>query len=568
MGAIEPGVTETPNSHQIGFATVRVCDLEPREGQVRTYFDARAHEELVESIRAQGQLQAILCRPGEERLQIVAGERRWRAIRAIHGEEGAVKVEIRDMTDADADRAAIAENDARESNSPCEQADAAARTLAYVDGDRAEAARRLGWSLDKLSARLGLMACVPEVRKAVNERTIQLGHAELLSGIPAEKQPAFLASIIERNISVDDTKRFLMQAAFDLGSAPFDKEECNNCPHNSSRQVSLGFEANIGAGHCMSSACYDKRVSDFIDTVVKALSEEVPNVRVLTPGDVRKTIPLVAEGKTGVGKEQLEQGCAGCANFGASVSKLPGSYGEVTRSLCFDPACHLRKCAAHLKSQQPTSVTGTGATAASTKAATGTTAAPAKKPAAGAVSQRVKDYRLKAWRAAGVHAVERDNGTALSVFLAFALIDHGRNIKADFAKEALGDFIGEGKPPRAFAEWLALAHDRDIKAKAAAFSRVAASMAMGCDEGEIEKLLAFYKVSLSETWRLNAEFLDLLTKSEIEVVAKELGIKKALGEAFGKLLAGKKDELIKAVLAIKDFNYGAAVPSCMKYRGY
>lgn len=64
---------------------------------------------------------------------------------------------------------------------------------------------------------------------------------------------------------------------------------------------------------------------------------------------------------------------------------------------------------------------------------------------------------------------------------------------------------------------------------------------------------------------MDAEFLALLTKSEIESLAGEIGLKEALGEAFKKIMSGKKDEIVTGLLKVSGFSYRGAIPSCMQY---
>ncbi|WP_252721022.1 helix-turn-helix domain-containing protein, partial [Acinetobacter baumannii] len=80
--------------------------------------------------------------------------------------------------------------------SETEQADAAVRYLAACQGDRAEAARRLGWSRAKLDRRLALADLSDTVKTALDERRIKVGHAELLAAVPADKQDKALETII------------------------------------------------------------------------------------------------------------------------------------------------------------------------------------------------------------------------------------------------------------------------------------------------------------------------------------------------------------------------------------
>jgi hypothetical protein len=95
---------------------------------------------------------------------------------------------------------------------------------------------------------------------------------------------------------------------------------------------------------------------------------------------------------------------------------------------------------------------------------------------------------------------------------------------------------------------------------------MAASAFKHIDESQLRQALAILGAEVSNHWRLNADFLGLMTKSEIEAVAVEVGIAEALGEkAFRKALTGKKDEVIKELLAVPSFQYEGVVPKVMHY---
>jgi len=224
----------------------------------RRYFDQTKHAELVESIKLRGMLQPILVRPdpadGGSYL-LVAGGRRHRAAVEAFGADGVVPVHIRVMTDSEALEAAIDENDIRDDASETEQADAAVRVLTACDNDRAEAARRLGWSPAKLDRRLALANLAEAVKVALDQRRIKVGHAELLAAVPADKQEKALDTIVTAGLDVAKTREALMRMTQSLAGAQFDKTECLTCPFNSGSQRAL-FETHVDDGHCTNPGCY------------------------------------------------------------------------------------------------------------------------------------------------------------------------------------------------------------------------------------------------------------------------------------------------------------------------
>ena len=168
----------------------------------RTFFEDGEFAALVESVRAQGVLQAVWVRPCADydpaapRFWLIAGERRWRAAHAAG--VASIPATIRF---ADAQQALVLadlENNAalRINLSVAEEAHFAQRFLGECAGERAEAARLLGWSRAKLDARLLLLHAAPAVLDALTQRKIQVGHAELLAGLPEATQNGTLAKIL------------------------------------------------------------------------------------------------------------------------------------------------------------------------------------------------------------------------------------------------------------------------------------------------------------------------------------------------------------------------------------
>jgi ParB family transcriptional regulator, chromosome partitioning protein len=97
--------------------------------QPRFYFDARAMEDLVASIRQHGILSPLIVRPFEEgRYELVAGERRYQAAQIVGLKE--VPVVIRELTDAQAYEVALLENLQREDLNPVEETEGILTLLA------------------------------------------------------------------------------------------------------------------------------------------------------------------------------------------------------------------------------------------------------------------------------------------------------------------------------------------------------------------------------------------------------------------------------------------------------
>lgn len=541
----------------------------------RQYFDPVEMSELEASIKAQGVLQPILLRPiTDGKLEIVAGERRWRAATAVGLAD--IPAMVREMTDDQADAAALTENHERAPMSPTEEAEAAARILGNCAGNREEAAKRLGWSVGTLKQRLALMNCSEGVRKALNERKISLGHAELLAAVTRDKQEDVLGKLLgaPAMATVQQLKSMLEQIAQNLEAAIFNKDQCVNCPHNSGTQQALFGEAITGA-KCTNGTCYQQKTDEALDIVAGSLKDEYPIVRIVRPGENFTILKLVAEGSCGVGAEQANQ-CRACANFGAAISAVPGKIGNVYHDQCFDPACNSTKVAERIKAEK-----NAAATEANAKSNAGDKKPAGKAEAAGKQadtkktstkstskvedSQRIKDYRVKVWRK--VFKLEAQKPAFNQVIL-LALALEGKLGKV--GSSALCNAFGKITSTNEGSRFNVLETANEVcKAGEDIQQRMIAGLAASCfeglEEGDIKRLLTFMNADLGAYWVLNAEYLDLLTKSEMQVVAGEIGLSAHLGEKFGKLMSGKKDDIIKSLLAVEGFNYNGKVPGHLHF---
>ena len=548
----------------------------------RQYFDPQAMKELEAGIRAAGGVtQPILVRPHPERegvFEIMAGERRWRAARTVHGDDYDMPVVIRDASDAEARSLGIIENHFRDDTSDVEQAEGAASLLAYNKGDKHETALQLGWNVDTLERRLLLLNCAPTVRSALNERRIKLGHAELLAGLPASRQDKVLGGVIEHKVPVEVLKKQLGQFAKRLADAVFDTAQCIACPHNSAQQASL-FDESIGDGFCQHPSHYDELTMAALEARAVPLREQYPVVRFVRLEDGFAPLTVGPDGPMGVGATQYTA-CKGCENFGCSLSAMAGSYGEVHESLCFDAACHAKKVSAHRRTVREAARTSTEGSA---PADAGPKPSPRKAatPASGAtaahhVPARVVTYRIEQWRKWAANALMAQPQRNQRVLAALVLAGDMRAVVRDRYAEVAAKVTGAttstkaASGPQPLRKAIEQVDSFDDQQAATMVRAVAAAAACGIDNDGLETILNYLEVDEARSFVLDGGYLDLLTVSELESLADEVGLRQAMGGAYAKARAGKRADFIKALLAVPAFAYAGAVPKSMRYprRGF
>ena len=182
--------------------------------QPRRKLDPDALEDLSRSIRAHGVLQPILVRPvGEDRYELVAGERRWRAAQAAG--LATVPAVVREVSDEVALSIAIIENIQREDLTPLEEARGVARLIEEFGMTHREVAEAVGRSRPAVSNLLRLLDLNDDVRGRLESGEIEMGHARALLGLAGGVQSEAARIVGDRGLSVRQTEALVrrMQSA-------------------------------------------------------------------------------------------------------------------------------------------------------------------------------------------------------------------------------------------------------------------------------------------------------------------------------------------------------------------
>ncbi len=181
-----------------GVKLVAVDRIEPNPENPRLVFDQATLEELAASIREHGVLQPILVRPiDENRFQLIAGERRWRASRLAG--QSAIPALVEDIDDSTALEISIIENLQREDISPLDEAVMYDRMIREHGYSIRRLADKLGKDKGYLENRLRLADAPPEVRELVSLRKDTLSHAYELMKVADPRKRRRLAEAVARN---------------------------------------------------------------------------------------------------------------------------------------------------------------------------------------------------------------------------------------------------------------------------------------------------------------------------------------------------------------------------------
>ncbi len=179
---------------QAAIATLRVSSLQPRR-----HFDEIALAELAASIAEKGVLQPLLVRPLEGGLEIVTGERRFRAAQLAGLDR--VPVVVRELSDQQTLEIAIIENLQREDLNAMEEARAFEQLMGF-GLTQEQVAQAVGKSRSTVANTLRLLTLPGDGIEALESGAISAGHARAILAQPPEDRDWALRQIVTRQLSV------------------------------------------------------------------------------------------------------------------------------------------------------------------------------------------------------------------------------------------------------------------------------------------------------------------------------------------------------------------------------
>lgn len=188
--------------------TLPVTQLQPGKYQPRTHMDQASLSELADSIKAQGIMQPILVRPvGQDKYEIIAGERRWRAAQLAGLSE--VPVMVREIPDEAALAMSLIENIQRENLNPLEEANGIQRLIDEFSMTHQAAAEAVGRSRSAVSNLLRLRGLHETVQEMLMQNRIDMGHARALIALSGAKQITAAEQIAHKGLSVREAEQLV-----------------------------------------------------------------------------------------------------------------------------------------------------------------------------------------------------------------------------------------------------------------------------------------------------------------------------------------------------------------------
>ena len=275
---------KTPLATATAETDLDITTVQPSTDNHRKTFNDASLQELAESIREVGVLQAIAVRPHTGGgYEIIYGERRYRA--SLLAGAKTIKATIyNNVTDDEAEDMSLSENLQREQVRPTEEAKAFKRLLEKGRYDMYSLVSRFGRSEKYIYTRLKLNELYAPIGELLDNETITISVAEEISTYEANIQK----DVYENHLKSDNKddwsgytlnlfkKYFEKYYTTDLEQYKFDKTECKACVHNAAN-YNLFAEHN-GCGHCTNRKCLETKNAAHVAKETEKLLKSDPKL--------------------------------------------------------------------------------------------------------------------------------------------------------------------------------------------------------------------------------------------------------------------------------------------------
>ena len=205
---------EESQKEEIAFLNIDA--IHDNSQQPRTNYDAATMEELKASIKEKGLLQPLLVRKIDEGYEVIAGERRLRAARALALKD--VPVVVKNVSDDEALILALIENIQREDLNVIEEANAYKKLMSAYSMTYEQVAQSVGKDSSTVNNILRLLKLPGEIQEKVVSGELSMGHARALVGVEnAQVQKELFVRVLTKKISVRELEHLIRTAS--LGRA-------------------------------------------------------------------------------------------------------------------------------------------------------------------------------------------------------------------------------------------------------------------------------------------------------------------------------------------------------------
>ena len=253
-----------------GVLQIPTSQIRPNKYQPRFDFNQEKLAELVSSIREKGVVQPILVRKTVDGYELIAGERRLRAVKGLGIEK--IPAIVKDVADVDMLELSLIENIQREGLNPIEEANAFHRFITDFNFTQEKIAQALGKDRSTVANIMRLLALPKKIQDFISKGVLTTGHAKAILSLPAENEQLRVSNLVVRKgLSVRETEALVARR-----SSPAKKAELKKDPHISDieahLQQALGTRVKIAHGKKRGAIHIEYYSTDDLNRIVGILT--------------------------------------------------------------------------------------------------------------------------------------------------------------------------------------------------------------------------------------------------------------------------------------------------------
>ncbi len=225
---------------------IPIAQIKTNKYQPRVSFNQEKLNELIGSIREKGVVQPVLVRRAQEGYELIAGERRLRAVKSLGIEK--IPAIVKNVTDVDMLEISLIENIQREGLNPIEEAHAFQRFITDFSFTQERIARALAKDRSTIANTIRLLGLPKKIQDYITKDMITAGHAKAILGLPSEIDQLRVCNlVVKKGLSVRETESIVSRRAFGERKAAVQKDQNISDIESNLRQL-FGTRVKIAHG--------------------------------------------------------------------------------------------------------------------------------------------------------------------------------------------------------------------------------------------------------------------------------------------------------------------------------
>ncbi len=247
LSALIPQKISSSDTVQETVISIPLASITTNKYQPRVEFNQDRLNDLVNSIREKGVIQPVLVRKKDEGYELIAGERRLRAVRSLGIES--IPAIIKNVQDIDMLEISLIENIQREGLNPIEEANAYQKFISDFSFTQEKIAQVLGKDRSTVANMMRLLGLPQKVQDFISKGMMTAGHAKAVLSLPNEIEQMRVSNlVVKKGLSVRETEALVARRGAGTYKKPEKTSDQNLGDIATRLQQLLGTRVRISHG--------------------------------------------------------------------------------------------------------------------------------------------------------------------------------------------------------------------------------------------------------------------------------------------------------------------------------